>query len=499
MSNVVCPPIRTLSIIRQVFLALIAMGAAAANVSAQTTVTLSTPRTQVNADVTVQGGSYGYVNYGDDDSIATKVSSESYTRRILLKFDTQNFIPAKAVIQRAELQLVLKKAENHENRPLTAYYVTSSFGNNDANWYYYRSGQRWSKAGGDYGASYGTTYVGDDVGSIYKFDLTRLVQNAVNGDYGSRYTRVALIDTGAYSHGNYREFHSTRATNSALRPRLVITYGGSSSSTSPQPPPTTAPPTTTPPTTTPPPSTSTGTELRVMQWNIHKTKGSDGACNPDRIANAIVAQNPHVVSINEVNFHSGRCAWTFDMGEKLQSLLERKTGVKWYTQRVNPDGVGNVLLSRIRPVSSGSTNLSYRRGVAQMTIVVNGRNVNLFSTHVDYANGSYRTIQIRDVVRWVATYGEPRIIMGDFNTWPNTSDYYLMATPYQDAWTAAQNAGTAWAFNGTGVTRGGSRFDYVYHSRVSALSLKSVKVPDMRANGVWPSDHHPVVALFKVN
>src|SRR6185295_16952060 len=116
--------------------------------------------------------------------------------------------------------------------------------------------------------------------------------------------------------GNYREFHSTRAVNAALRPRLVVTYT------------TTAPP-------PPPPPPPTGITLRVMQWNMHKTKGSDGVCNPDRTANTIVAQNPDVVSLAEVNFFSGECAWTFDMGERLQSLLQQKTGVTWYRQNGN--------------------------------------------------------------------------------------------------------------------------------------------------------------------
>ena len=57
-------------------------------------------------------------------------------------------------------------------------------------------------------------------------------------------------------------------------------------------------------------------------------------------------------------------------------------------------GVGNVILSRYPPVSSSSTLLDYGRGVAQMGIVVNGRNVNLFSTHVEYDNASWRPIQI---------------------------------------------------------------------------------------------------------
>ena len=490
MTNVVCSPARTVRLIHHLGTVLIAICGFAAAASAQTTVTLSTPGSHINADLTIQGGSYGTVDFSTSDVLASKVSSASYTRRILLKFDTQNYIPANAVIQSAQLHLVLKNAESSENRPLTAYYVTKSFVRGGANWYYYRDGQKWSTPGGDLGPSFGTTYVGNAEGSTYKFDLTKLVQRAVNGDFGSRYTRVALVDTGAGTNGNYREFHSTRATNAALRPRLVITYTTSSSSTTT---------TTSPTTTSPTPTTSTGTTLRVMQWNIHKTKGSDGVCNPDRIATVIAAQNVHVVSLNEVNFYSGSCAWTFDMGEKLQSLVQQKTGVTWYRQHVNAGGTGNVLLSRIRPVSSGSTQLSYSRGVAQMTVVVNGRNVNVFSTHVDYANASYRTIQTNEVVRWAATHGEPRIVMGDFNTWPNTSDYYIMATPYQDAWVAAQKLGTATAYNGTGATHGASRFDYVYHSRVGALSLKSVKVPDTRVNGVWPSDHHPVIAEYSVN
>src|SRR5687767_15810377 len=91
------------------------------------------------------------------------------------------------------------------------------------------------------------------------------------------------------------------------------------------------------------------------------------------------------------------------------------------------------------------------------------------------------------------------IVMGDFNTDPNTSDYQIVAAQYQDAWPAAQKAGTASAYNGTGATRGsGSRFDYVFHERVSGLSLQSVKVPDSRVNGVSSSDHDPVVAVFQI-
>jgi endonuclease/exonuclease/phosphatase family metal-dependent hydrolase len=238
-----------------------------------------------------------------------------------------------------------------------------------------------------------------------------------------------------------------------------------------------------------------------MQWNIHKTKGSDGVCNPDRTASTIARQNVHVVSLNEVDSFSGACAWTFDMGAKLQSLLQQKTGVIWYRQSAHPNsgkGVGNVLLSRYTPVSASSKLLSYGRTVAQMRILVNGRYVNLFSTHVDYYNSSYRYTQITQALSWFSSFSEPRIVMGDFNTWPYTDHYNLLARPYQDAWEGALSAGTAWAFNGNGLTIGGSRFDYVFYSRVAALALRSVKVPDTRVNGVYPSDHYPVIAEYAV-
>jgi endonuclease/exonuclease/phosphatase family metal-dependent hydrolase len=475
-------------LVHQLVLVPIAICSLAAAVSAQTTVTLNTRGTHINADLTIQGGGYGWADFSDSESLASKVSTESYTRRILMKFDTQNFIPANTTIQSAVLHLVLKKAENSEGRPLTAYHVNQSFVTGGTNWYEYRSGQRWNTPGGDYGSSYGTTYVGDAEGWTYKFDLTTLVQRAVNGELGSRYTRLALIDTGAHTDGNYREFHSTRASNSALRPRLVITYGATAAAAPPPPPP------------PPPPS---GTTLRVMQWNVHKTKGSDGRCDPDRIATRIVSQNPHVVSLNEVNFFSGECAWTFNMGAKLESLLEQKTGVAWYRRDANvysgTNGYGNVLLSRYPLTSSGSTLLSYSRSVAHIGIVVNGRNVNLFSTHVEYYSSSWRPIQIAEAVRWITSFAEPRIVMGDFNTWPNTTDYSIIASKIPDAWVAALASGTASSYNGTGATHGSSRFDYVFYSKYSVLSLKSVNVPNMRVNGVNPADHDPVVAVFNVN
>jgi endonuclease/exonuclease/phosphatase family metal-dependent hydrolase len=449
--------------------------------AAQTIVTLDSPGTEVNADTTIRGGGYAGVNHATSDLLEVKASSEAtYQRRVLLKFDTQNTIPAGSVINSAKLTLVLKSAGDSASRPVGAYRITRSFNGAQANWLDAKDTTPWSRAGSDLGEKYTTTNVGNAVGSTYTFDLTQLVQRTVKGDFGSRYTRVALVDTGSPSGGPYRAFNSTRASNTAVRPRLVVSYGASASTTN---------------TTN---TTTSGTTLRVMQWNIHKTIGTDGRCNADRIASWVAKLAPQIVSMNEVSYYSG-CFDNADLGAILEALLEKKTGKTWYRRFVNANGkVGNLILSRLPFGSSSTHSLSYGRGVVQVTVVVNGRNVNVFSTHVDWENSSYRTTQTNQVKYWTSNFSSPRIVMGDFNTWPDTSDYRIMANAYRDAWAAAKSMGAASAYNGTGSTRGTSRLDYVYYTNVSQLVLKSVTVPDTRSSGVKPSDHDPVIAVFQV-
>jgi endonuclease/exonuclease/phosphatase family metal-dependent hydrolase len=88
--------------------------------------------------------------------------------------------------------------------------------------------------------------------------------------------------------------------------------------------------------------------------------------------------------------------------------------------------------------------------------------------------------------------------MGDFNTWPNTSDYNILASVYNDSWVQAQKIGAATSYKSGGTTHGASRFDYVYYSKNSPLVLKSVSVPSTATNGVYASDHDPVIAVFEV-
>jgi len=478
MALAVCTSTRRLRFVLQALL-LIVLAGAPGPAGAQTTVTLDAPDAEVSADATIRDGGYASVNYGQNDSLESKVSPQTnYNRRIVLKFDTANYIPAGAVINSAKLYLTLKEADDSTSRPFNVYRLATSFQNTQVTWYDRKTGQRWSKSGGDLAEKYGTTYVGATLGAAYAFDLTQLVQRTVRGEFGSRYTRVALVDSGPAASGSYRRFHSSRSASTSLRPKLVISYGGSTTST-------------------PDVSTSGGT-LRVMQWNIHKTKGSDNTCNPDRTASWLVKLGADIIGVNEVLYYGG-CSYTADQGVTLENLVEKKSGRTWYRKFVNGDGkVGNLILSRLPFASSATRQLSYGRGAVQASVIVNGRTVNVFSTHVDYANASWRTQQTNQVKSWMSTFSSPRIVTGDFNTNPGTSDYSIMASAYGDSWVDAKSAGTATSYNGTGATHGGSRFDYVYYTKSTPVVLKSVNVPTTKTSGVAASDHDPVIAVFEV-
>jgi len=476
--------------------ATLVFGAGVGSAEAQTTVVLRAPDTQVT-DTTIRGGSYASKNF-DNSVLATRASdTDEYKRRALLKFDTQNTIPARTAITSATLTLRVKWGGADATRAIGAYRVTTSFLEDQATWRARKSGSYWSRAGGDIGTLYASAPSSNVAGAAVTFDVTRLVQDAVNGEFGSRYTRIALVDLDAAHRDSYREYHHSESTDAALRPVLTVAYGSTTTATS-----TTSSPDSTSSTTSTS-SAATGATLRVLHWNIHHGVGTDGKYNIDRLATWIVKFDPHVVSLNEVERYT---SWgNEDQPARFASLLRAKTGKSWhyyFAQRDgNTNGQGNLILSLIPFDAADSQLLSYRRSVAQATLHVNGRVVNLLSTHLDAESSSYRTRQISELKAWAGGFAEQRIIAGDFNAGPGSTEIGAMTAAYIDGWGKAKSAGLAVAYpdNPNGNTRN-SRIDYVFYSKsATRLALKRAQVFDTRdANGVRPSDHNPLMVTFEV-
>ncbi len=259
----------------------------------------------------------------------------------------------------------------------------------------------------------------------------------------------------------------------------------------------------------PPPS---GGQLKVMTWNVAFGKGTDNIFNPDRTATYIANFNPDLVAMCEV---------PLALAPTLRDLVAQKTGRAWYyyhaVKYVGTDE-GNMILSKY-PLSSTSYRfLTYQRSVAQATVTVGGRTINIFATHLDPDSSTRRAAQVNELKSFASGYGESRIICGDFNAGPDTPEMVLMQSGYYDSWMQAMNiaAATAYPDNPIGMhtrTRRG-RIDAIwYSSATSALVLRSGQIPDTRDlsntnvvitlgtlddRGVRPSDHNPALTVFDV-
>ena len=270
---------------------------------------------------------------------------------------------------------------------------------------------------------------------------------------------------------------------------LVTQSGCGSSCAAPSPVPT--------PTPNPPVS------LRVMQYNLHHGGwGTDGVYDPNRIVDWVMTANPDVISMNEVEVMDSWSQNT-DQPTVYQSLLEQRTGVTWYVKWYSrygsgtTTGIGEMIMSKYPFVATTGKSLGTGRSAIDATIVVNGRTINFTSAHLDNETQANRISELNTLLSWESGLTENRLILGDYNAWPATTEIVLMDASYVDTWTAAQALGTA---VGNGITHGAHRIDYVFQSKGAAgLTLVSQTIYDTAdANGVMPSDHNPVMAAFKV-
>jgi endonuclease/exonuclease/phosphatase family metal-dependent hydrolase len=479
---------------------------AAASASAQSTMTINQSGTQV-VYTTLRAGSYADTNQGND--LETKTSPNmSVTRRGLLKFDTTT-IAVGTPIASAKLTMTVQGGGSTASRNVTAYQGTDSWNQTQATWNSRRSGQPWNTAGGDLGAALDTKAVSNADGAQVTFDVTSLVSQVVSGALGSsRYTRIELVDVDPVDDQSRRIYYTPDASDPSVQPTLVITFGSGSSTTS-TPPPTTSTPTPSAPSTPPPSSSGTGTPLRVLEWNIqHNGIGTDGVWDPNRIVSWVVKENPDVIALIEIeswdSYYSG------DGTAFYQGLIEAATGETWYTLDVQKYGQwtsgGNRLALFSRFPIQASDRYAFSLGnpaaAGDVTITVNGRNINFFATHLDYQVEANRIVQAGELDSWASGFSEDRILVGDMNGDPGTTEINELTGDFYDSWAVAQPLGIAYSApdNPDGDTRNG-RIDYIMYSKnTQHLSLQSVTVVDTRdANGVMPSDHRPVLTVFGVN
>ena len=311
-----------------------------ARAGAQTTVVLDAPNTEV-IDTMIQGGASAATNFDGGRLITRASATADYVRRILLKFNTETPIPANATISSATLTLTVMGGKT-ETRKLSVYRLGASFDEVVATWRVRKRGHAWGTAGGDLAGKYAEANVRGSAGSTVTFDLTKLVQEAVNSKWeASRWTRVAVVDAGASSRESYREYYGSESSDASRRPMLRVVYAAK---TKPQPQP--IPPKQEPkpepkpkpkpkpepepeqepePEPEPQPSSGSTSTLRVLHWNLHHGNDPNNRWAFPRQMAVIYNARPDIVSLNEVEKLNPSYG-NVDQAAELAKYLTQKTG-----------------------------------------------------------------------------------------------------------------------------------------------------------------------------
>ena len=231
------------------------------------------------------------------------------------------------------------------------------------------------------------------------------------------------------------------------------------------------------------PAPTTGGRIRVASWNIHFGHGNTWG-QAQEIANT----GADVIVLQEASTYDE------DMPSTYPARLRQITGQNWqsvWSPAATCSGgcQGTLILTRLPIVDSSTTRLS-GASPARVLVDVGGVRVNIFSVHLEYYNTSLRWTQLGEIMNWARSFGGPRIVGGDFNSWWGEGWITQMETEYTDTWQDVTGGeGGGYTLNGT------VRFDYLFRAHDQSWRLTPL--------GCWThwtslSDHIPVVADYRV-
>ncbi len=242
-----------------------------------------------------------------------------------------------------------------------------------------------------------------------------------------------------------------------------------------------------------------------MHWNLHHGNDPHNRYALTRQMEEIYRARPDIVTLNEVEKNNSTYG-NEDQAARIAQYLTSMTGQRWYQYMVpgtgSKSGIGNAILSRFPIESSDVCQLSGERNAVHALLMVGGRTVNVWSTHLDVESGGQRSKEVKTLRKCMERQAEQRLVAGDFNAQEGSAEYNQMANGYGDVWLQARAARSTRNFSGNcdGCTRN-SRIDYLFTSDgARALRVQSAEIVDTRdSRGVMASDHKPMIVTFSIN
>jgi endonuclease/exonuclease/phosphatase family metal-dependent hydrolase len=244
---------------------------------------------------------------------------------------------------------------------------------------------------------------------------------------------------------------------------------------------------------------TTKRHVRLMTYNIHHGRGTDGKYDLDRISRVIKSADPDIVALQEIEQFRAR-THRHDQPAMLAEML----GLNHAYARVRTHclrdshhqaAYGNAILTKFPVLAEEHFSLSYTntlepRGCLHVTVDVSGKPLHVFCVHLGlrYRERHYQMERLlsEDIVHSPRFGSGPKILMGDFNNWWPVKSARGMHPHFENACvvTGRRRHGT---FNGF--------FDVLCLDYIFASYDLKVESYEVIKNGAAKvaSDHRPVL------
>ncbi len=230
-----------------------------------------------------------------------------------------------------------------------------------------------------------------------------------------------------------------------------------------------------------------GQVIKVLSYNIHHAENMKGEVDIQGIANIILATNPDLVALQEVDSATNRVK----KANQLKQLAEATGMYIYFGKAMEHDGggFGNGVLSRY-PIEKSYNialpakgNGSEPRNAAVITVKLPGDSLLQFaSTHLDHLEDpTDRLAQSTLLNQHFSANQLPVIIAGDFNALPPSKEITAVKNIFLDA---TEKLGPTWPSD-----KPTQKLDYVF----LANKLQWHVINAFVVEETIASDHRPVI------
>ncbi|ASZ14358.1 endonuclease/exonuclease/phosphatase family protein [Chitinophaga pendula] len=178
--------------------------------------------------------------------------------------------------------------------------------------------------------------------------------------------------------------------------------------------------------------------LKVLTYNIHHGENMKGQVDIQGIANVILATNPDLVALQEVDSVTNRT----HKSDQLKELAAITGMYTYFAKAMDYDGggYGNGILSRLPIKSSYTLPLPGTAGneprvAGVITLQLPGDSLLQFiATHLDASNNSNDRIeQVKALLQYCQKSKNNTILAGDLNAIPASKEMALLRSVFADA------------------------------------------------------------------